>query len=309
MLGGQLATGHVLEDPRHEALPVHLGAAHGQALVHHGAERELVHGRREDAEDENAAALAAGDDRLPDGGGPVGLQSQLLLDLVVGTVHARAVGLHADRLDADVGPAATGQLAEFGHHVGRRVVDDLRADVLAHLRQPLGQPVDDEDALGPQQHRRAGGHLPDPAGAPHGDRVPGLGPGQLRAHPPGGHRVGGEQRSQVADLLRDDERADVPVGHPDVLRVAAGEAADRVRVAEATAGLWPHNPSVMPGFGLPLSQREYSSCLQYQQLPQAMKEFTTTRSPTARSRTPLPTSTTSPMNSWPSTSPACIAGM
>ena len=69
-------------------------------------------------------------------------------------------------------------------------------------------------------------------------------------------------------------------------------------------GAEPHSVSVIPGFGLPLSHSEYSSLRQYQHLPQLMNEQTTTRSPTRCFVTAGPTSTISPMNSWPSTAPA-----
>jgi hypothetical protein len=45
------------------------------------------------------------------------------------------------------------------------------------------------------------------------------------------------------------------------------------------------------------------------QLPQAIVNGTITRSPAFKLVTPLPASTTSPMNSWPRMSPPCIEGM
>jgi hypothetical protein len=48
--------------------------------------------------------------------------------------------------------------------------------------------------------------------------------------------------------------------------------------------------------------------LHIQQCPQEMLNGTTTRSPTARFETPLPTSSTIPMNSWPRTSPGVRYG-
>src|SRR4051794_18832503 len=83
VLGLDLVPAHAVEDLRDVAVPVLLGAAQGQRLVHHGAEGELVHEAGEDAEGEHRSALAAGVDRLAHRRGPVGLQPQLLLDLVV----------------------------------------------------------------------------------------------------------------------------------------------------------------------------------------------------------------------------------
>jgi hypothetical protein len=66
---------------------------------------------------------------------------------------------------------------------------------------------------------------------------------------------------------------------------------------------------VIAGLVFVLSQSEYSSWRQYQHAPQEMKEDTTTLSPTWWRVTPGPTSTTSPMNSWPMTSPFSMVGM
>src|SRR4051812_46293098 len=70
----------------------------------------------------------------------------------------------------------------------------------------------------------------------------------------------------------------------------------------------PNAFSAMPQLGFEFSQTEYSSCLHAQQLPQAIGNGTTTRSPTARLSTPRPVSTTSPMNSCPRMSPRFIVG-
>ena len=69
------------------------------------------------------------------------------------------------------------------------------------------------------------------------------------------------------------------------------------------------NFSAMPAFGLEFSHSEYRSRSQAEHAPHAMGNGTTTRSPTARLLTALPTSTTSPMNSCPSTSPCLTVGM
>ena len=57
------------------------------------------------------------------------------------------------------------------------------------------------------------------------------------------------------------------------------------------------------------SQTEKSLSLQKKHLPQEIGNGTTTRSPTLSRCTLLPTSTTSPMNSWPRMSPFSMVGM
>src|SRR4051812_27051427 len=61
-------------------------------------------------------------------------------------------------------------------------------------------------------------------------------------------------------------------------------------------------------FGLVLSQHEENCRWQNQHSPQAMSNGTTIRSPFLKFRTSLPTATTSPIGSWPRTSPGFMAG-
>src|SRR4051812_19217613 len=205
VLGPHLVPAHAVEDLRDVAVPVLLGAAQGQRLVHHRAEGELVHEAGEDAEGEHGPTLAAGVDRLAHRRGSVGLQPQLLLDLVVEVLRTRGVRLHAHRLDAHVRSPATGHLAQLGGDVDLLVVEGLRPDVPAHLLQPVVEPVDHHDALGAQQDRGARGHLAHPAGAPHRDDVARLHLRLMRPGPPGGRGVGGEQRPFVGHVVGDGE--------------------------------------------------------------------------------------------------------
>jgi hypothetical protein len=72
---------------------------------------------------------------------------------------------------------------------------------------------------------------------------------------------------------------------------------------------WPHSFSAIPALGLEFSHSEYRPATQELQAPQAIGNGTTTRSPDTRLVTPAPTSTTSPMNSWPRMSPLSMVGM
>ena len=90
---------------------------------------------------EHTTALPAAVNGLPEGNRPVGFEPQLLLDLVVEILRTRAVGLHADRLDADVRATAAGALTQLRGHGVRLVVDRLGADDLLRLgpSQPAAQ--------------------------------------------------------------------------------------------------------------------------------------------------------------------------
>ena len=74
------------------------------------------------------------------------------------------------------------------------------------------------------------------------------------------------------------------------------------------AGEWPIALAAISAFGLVRSQAANRPFLQNQQSPQLIVNGTTTRSPIIRFLTAPPSSTTSPMNSWPRMSPRCIVG-
>jgi hypothetical protein len=73
-------------------------------------------------------------------------------------------------------------------------------------------------------------------------------------------------------------------------------------------GEWPQSFSTRPAFGLEFSHSEVCPAWHGTHPPQAMGNGTTTRSPGRRLVTAGPTSTTSPMNSCPSTSPRRMPG-
>src|SRR5687767_13106891 len=71
----------------------------------------------------------------------------------------------------------------------------------------------------------------------------------------------------------------------------------------------PYSFSAIHAFGFELSHADHSWLLQNQHRPHEIVKGTTTRSPTLSLVFSEPTATTSPMNSWPSTSPLRIVGM
>src|SRR4051812_26236465 len=72
---------------------------------------------------------------------------------------------------------------------------------------------------------------------------------------------------------------------------------------------WPNIFCAIHAFGLVFSQTENNPCRQEKQVPQAIGNGTTTRSPTFKlPLSPRPVSTTSPINSWPRMSPFSMVG-
>src|SRR5579862_6984226 len=84
-----------------------------------------------------------------------------------------------------------------------------------------------------------------------------------------------------------------------------GGSVTRFRSANGTATRWP-NP---PWYENPGSNgvRQTLDCplRQYSQVPSPWLKGTTTRAPFLKLRTSLPTSSTTPVNSWPRTAPGC----
>src|SRR3954466_3303361 len=68
-------------------------------------------------------------------------------------------------------------------------------------------------------------------------------------------------------------------------------------------------PPTAVALGLTLWQLLYRPRAQNQQLPQKMLKGTITRSPTCRCCTEEPTSSTTPMNSWPNVCPTRVSGI
>src|SRR4051794_13866151 len=75
------------------------------------------------------------------------------------------------------------------------------------------------------------------------------------------------------------------------------------------AGECPMILAAIAAFGFEVSHSEKRPRVQNQHVPQEMVNGTTTRSPTLRFLTPLPTSATIPIGSCPRISPSFMGGM
>ena len=99
------------------------------------------------------------------------------------------------------------------------------------------------------------------------------------------------------------------IGHAQVFRLPARIAAQHVRIAEQPRGECPITAAACSALRFERSQSENSCFWQKKHWPQAMLKGTTTRSPLRNLLCAPPVSTTSPIVSWPSTSPDCMVGM
>ncbi len=169
-------------------------------------------------------------------GDRVGQQTgHLLDDLRTGG----AVGLHADGVDHGVRTAPAGGLADdvadAADLVGVVEVQRLGPEGL-HALEPLGHPVDGEDAVsGADAHPR--GHVADRAGAEDEERAALGDVGVLQRLPRGRQHVGEEEEAVVGVLVRHLDRQEVREGDAEVLRLPAGDLAVELAVAEeARAG-------------------------------------------------------------------------
>ena len=121
------------------------------------------------------------------------------------------------------------------------VVDDVgRSRPLRRHPEPVGKPVDRDDPLGAEHPGAGDGELSDGSTSPHGHHVARLDVAHLRTHVAGRQDVRQEQHLLVRHALGHLHRSDVRERHAGILRLAAGVAAEHVRVPEQPGGRMPH---------------------------------------------------------------------
>ncbi len=123
----------------------------------------------------------------------------------------------------------------------------------------------------------------------------------LRGLVPRGEDIRERAASSSDEVVGDLHRADVGEGDAHALGLAALVAAGGVRVAEDAAGQRGERVGV-------LAEAEVRSRWQKKHVPQAMLKGTTTRSPRVRVCTEGPSSSTTPVNSWPKMVPTRVSG-
>ncbi len=206
---------------------------------------------------------------------------------------AVAAGLETDGVDAAVDFRDAEDLLDLLGRAALGQVDGFAAEA-ARLRQAvLVQVADDHDG-GTQQlgaGRRGQAHGAGAGDVDGGSDADAGGDGAVEAG-----REDVREHGQVHDLLqglvlvRELQQVPVGVGHQDVVGLAADPAA-HVHVAVGAPGR----------SGLTFRQMPVLRSLQFRQRPQAMLKGTEQMSPTLMNSTSGPTSTTSPVISWPST--------
>ena len=176
--------------------------------------------------------------------------------------------------------------------------------------KPLRHGVDGDDAIGAEQEGAADGELPDRTAAPDRDRLAALDIAEIGGHVAGREDVRQEQHLLVAQAVRHFDRPDIGI------RARADIRPGRRHSRRADANSRTGRPANGPTASRPCRDRDWcarsprrSPVLQKKHSPQAMVKGTTTRSPTFSFLFSEPTSTTSPMVSWPRTSPFSIVGM
>ncbi|PSK62863.1 hypothetical protein B0E53_05229 [Micromonospora sp. MH33] len=149
----------------------------------------------------------------------------------------RAVRLHADRVDHRVRAAPVDQVDQrAGHVVQFADVEHLDAVPAGHL-QPLRHQVEPDHPAGAEVPPDPGAELPDRAEAEHGQGAAGRGVRVLHRLPGGGQDVGEVEPALVGAGLRDLDRAELGLGHPQVLGLPARDGAVERGVAEQRGAL------------------------------------------------------------------------
>ena len=154
-------------------------------------------------------------------------------------VEQVAVGLEAHGVDAHVGPAAPGHLADLLHHVVVAFPEDgFHVGRLPGHVEAVLQGVDDHDAGGAAQPGAFAGHDAHRPGPEDGDGFAALHVGPVDGGIAGGEDVGQEQYLLIGQVIGHFARAEVRVGNPHVFGLAAIIAAVEVGVAEEGAAFF-----------------------------------------------------------------------
>ena len=234
--GIDLALLDTLQQLRQIVLDRRLGHPEGQAAIDRRTHRDLVEEAAIDADDRDDAEVAAAMDCLAQHVRPVGAHEGRDLDPVPTGVEARGrLGLGADRVDARIGAAALRQLHDAVVNILLHEIDRLGAG-FARERKALGHGIDGENASGAEQEGAADRELPDRAAAPDRDRLAAFQVAEIRRHVAGREDVGQEKDLLVAQAVGNLDRTDIGVGHPQIFGLAAGVAAEKMRVTEQAGG-------------------------------------------------------------------------
>ncbi len=229
------------------ALDVRLSHAHLDLLVEQRHHRHRIDHAAVDADDGERAAAPHRVDRSVQHGQPVDarLLDQLRRDgvgqepgKVLGELSERgAVGLHADRVDDGVRPAAVGQLAQrLGDVIVVAQIDDLGAVTPREL-EPLRHEVDAQHPRGAAQERHPAAHLADRAEAVDGHGAAG-GDGRVVHCLPGRRQhVREVDEAIVGRPVRHLDGAVVRLRDAQELGLASGHLAVQLRVAEQRRAL------------------------------------------------------------------------
>jgi hypothetical protein len=119
-------------------------------------------------------------------------------------------------------------------------VDGLGMAVRRRHGQPFRDPVDRDDPTRAEHPGTLNRELPHRTASPDPDRVSRVDAGVFRRHVAGGEDVGEKQHLFVAESGRNLERADIGEGHPQVLRLAAGETTEHVGITQQARGRLAH---------------------------------------------------------------------
>ena len=142
---------------------------------------------------------------------------------------------HPDRVDAVVGAAPTRHVLQRLVNVDLLVIQGLRTRTLARNAQSIGEAVDCDDLLGPEQVRALDRELSHRSAPPHSNDIAGLDAAHVSGHVARREDVREEEHLLVVQLVWHSQCADVRERDPRVLGLPARVAAEEVRVPEDAA--------------------------------------------------------------------------
>ena len=203
----------------------------GQTFGVRRTHRHLVEEAAVDAGNRNRPAFAASKDRFTQRVRSVGGHSREFHPLVVDVIDAHAVRFQTDGIDAGIRAAPARPQMQFFERIDFGIVNRLRARFLRQL-ESLGNVIDGDHTLRPQQERRLDREQSDRAAAPDGNRVAFLNVAVFRRFVTGRKDVGQEQNLLVGQPFGDFVWPHIGVRDTRILRLSARVAAEQVRISE-----------------------------------------------------------------------------
>ena len=301
---------HPVEQVISPSVHVGLPGADGQSLVHDGAQRNFVQQAAIDTWYRKNARGTADIHHLAKHVRTIGFQHHGLFGTVVHRIdRAGRMCLKANSVDALFRTLASGKLVQSLYDTFLFEVDRDRASRSGHGKA-FRKAIDCDDLPGAEQYRAPDCHLTHGTAAPNRDSICRLDVALNRRLPAGREYVGQKQQLFVGDAGRDLDMRGIGKGDTQIFGLAAGITAGQMGVPKQSRGRMAERVvSEILVAVRRLADGEVSAPALFAFAANDGEGYDDPVPDLERFPCRRPASTTSPMVSWPMTSPDFMPGM